>query len=202
MKKIRLIAIFLLIIALMSHAGCMNTDSPARGSITGLVTDSSGNPLSAVKVYTTEAATFSDVYGKWVLTSLTPQLTEITAARENYQSQRQNVEVVSGETVTGVNFALPADSEIYDVQITGVTSSRARITFYTKFQARASVSYGINALFDKTTPTDAELVFLHQYELTDLIPASSYRFKCVAIDKTGRRLESEVKPLILSLPHG
>ncbi len=193
MKKIRLIAIFLLIIALMSHAGCMNTDSPARGSITGLVTDSSGNPLSAVKVYTTEAATFSDVYGKWVLTSLTPQLTEITAARENYQSQRQNVEVVSGETVTGVNFALPADSEIYDVQVTGVTSSRARITFYTKFQARASVSYGINALFDKTTPTDAELVFLHQYELTDLIPASSYRFKCVAIDKTGRRLESEVK---------
>ncbi|HQB84134.1 MAG TPA: carboxypeptidase-like regulatory domain-containing protein, partial [Candidatus Rifleibacterium sp.] len=74
----------------------MNTDSPARGSITGLVTDSSGNPLSAVKVYTTEAATFSDVYGKWVLTSLTPQLTEITAARENYQSQRQNIEVVSG----------------------------------------------------------------------------------------------------------
>jgi len=193
MKKIRLIAILLLIVALMSHAGCMNTDSPARGSITGLVTDSSGNPLSAVKVYTTEAATFSDVYGKWALTSLTPQLTEITAARENYQTQTQNIDVVSGETVSGVNFALPADSEIYDIQVTGVTSSRARITFYTKFQARASVSYGVNALFDKTTPTDAELIFLHQYELTNLNPASSYRFKCVATDKTGRRLESEIK---------
>lgn len=193
MKKIRLIAIFLLIIALMSHAGCMNTDSPARGSITGLVTDSSGNPLSAVKVYTTEASTFSDVYGKWALTSLTPQITEITAARENYQTQTQNIDVVSGETVSGVNFALPADSEIYDIQVTGVTSSRARITFYTKFQARASVNYGVNALFDKNTPTDAELIFLHQYDLTGLNPASSYRFKCVAIDKTGRRLESEIK---------
>lgn len=193
MKKIRLIAIFLLIIALMSHAGCMNTDSPARGSITGLVTDSSGNPLSAVKVYTTEASTFSDVYGKWALTSLTPQITEITAARENYQTQTQNIDVVSGETVSGVNFALPADSEIYDIQVTGVTSSRARITFYTKFQARASVNYGVNALFDKNTPTDAELIFLHQYDLTGLNPASSYRFKCVAIDKTGRQLESEIK---------
>ncbi len=193
MKKIRLIAILLLVIALMSHAGCMNTDSPARGSITGLVTDSSGKPLSAVKVYTTEASTFSDVYGRWALTSLPPQLTEITAARENYQSQTKNIEVVSGETVPGVNFALPADTEIYDIQVTGVTSSRAKIIFYTKFQARASVSYGVNALFDKTTPTGAELVFLHQYDLTDLTPASSYRFKCIATDKTGRRLESEVK---------
>lgn len=193
MKKIRLIAIFLLIIALMSHAGCMNTDKPAQGGVVGLVTDSSGNPLSGVKVATTEASTMTDVYGKWSLAALVPQVTQIIASRENYQTQTLSVEVLSGETVTGVNFSLPADSEIYDIQVSDITSSRAKITFYTKFQARSSVKYGANALMDKNTPADAELVFQHQYQLEGLTPATSWRFQCVAIDKTGRTLTSEIK---------
>ena len=193
MKKIRLIAILSLIIAVLAHVGCMNTSSPSRGGLAGLVTDSSGRPLSGVKVATSEAATFTDVYGKWLLESLEPQLTQISAARESFQTQTLTVEVVSGETLTDINFALPADSEIYDIQVTGITSGMARITFYTKFQARASVRYGADALMDKNTPTDAELGFLHQYELTELSPATTYRFKCLVTDKVGRTLESEIR---------
>lgn len=192
MKKIRYISLFLLIIILMAHAGCMSTTSPARGGLSGSVTDSSGTPLSGVKVSTADSSTMSDVYGHWAIESLTPQVTEVVATRENYQSQRKTVEVLSGETVENIDFALPADSEIYDIQIAALTSTRARVVFYTKFAARAHVRYGANALMDKTSVADAEELFLHQFDLNDLAPATTYRLKCVATDKFGRMLESEI----------
>lgn len=193
MKKIRHIATLLLIITVLAHVGCMNSSSPSRGGLSGLVTDSSGLPLSGVRVSTGTDATFTDVYGRWLIEGLEPQLMQVTAAREKFQTQSLTVEVVSGETIDDINFALPADSEIYDIQVTGITSGMARITFYTKFQAKGSVHYGADALLDKNTPVDAELGFLHQYELTGLMPATTYRFKCLVIDKAGRSLESEIR---------
>ncbi|MDD3146644.1 MAG: carboxypeptidase regulatory-like domain-containing protein, partial [Candidatus Riflebacteria bacterium] len=171
----------------------MSTDKPAHGGLAGLVTDSSGNPLSGVKIATTEASTMSDVYGKWALSSLQPQITQVIASRENYQAQTRNVEVLSGETVSGVNFSLPSDSEIYDIIVSDVTSSRARITFYTRFQSRASIKYGANALMDKNTAADAELVFQHQYQLEGLTPATTWKYQCLATDKTGRTLASDIR---------
>jgi len=193
MKKIRLTLTILLIIILTFHAGCMNSDKPAPGGLSGLVTDSAGKPLSAVKVASTEASTVTDIYGKWALESLVPQVTQLTASRENYQPQTRNIEVISGEVVTDINFSLPADTEIYNILVSGITSSRARITFYSKFSARASIKYGSNALMDKSTSEDAELLYTHQYDLEGLSPATTYQFKCVATDKTGRTLESEIQ---------
>lgn len=193
MKKIRFIATILLIFTLTFHAGCMDSEKPSPGGLSGSVTDSAGKPLSAVRVATADASTFSDIYGKWSLESLVPQVTQVTASRDNYQTQALNIEVISGETTTGVNFSLPADTEIYNIQVSGITSGRAQINFYTKFQARAHVSYGANALMDKTSVTDSELIFAHQYSLEGLSAATTYRFKCVAIDKAGRTIESDIQ---------
>lgn len=193
MKKIKLIARIVLILLLLVHAGCMSTESNARGSISGTVTDTYGTPLSGVTVATPESSTVSDSTGKWVLAGLSVQSTEVTASREKFQTQRLNVEVISGETVSGVNFVLPSDGDIYDVQVTAVTSTTARAVFYTKMATRGHVRYGLNAMLEQTTPAENENLFLHQFELTGLIPGSTYRLKCVAVDSAGRNLESEIK---------
>lgn len=171
----------------------MSTDSPARGGLSGVISDSAGNPLSGVKVATTEASTLSDVNGNWVLEALSPQFTQVTASREKYQPQTRSVEVLSGETTEQVNFVMAADSEIYDIKVSNVSSTRAKITFYTKKQSKGYIRYGTNGLINAYTPQDAENSFLHQYDLTGLSPATTYRFKCVALDILGRTLESELQ---------
>jgi hypothetical protein len=193
MKKIRRLAIILSFLVIIAHVGCMSTDSPARGGLSGVVSDSAGNPLSGVKVATNEASTLSDVNGKWLLEALTPQITQISASREKYQSQSRSVEVLSGETLAEVNFVMAADSEIYDIKVAEVSSTRARIIFYTKNQSKGYVRYGTNGLINAYTPQDSENAFLHQYELTGLSPATTYRFKCIALDNLGRTLESELQ---------
>jgi hypothetical protein len=193
MKKIKLIAIVLSFMMLVAHVGCMSTSSPARGGLSGVISDSTGNPLSGVRVATTEASTLSDVNGKWMLESLTPQLTQITASREKFQPQTKNIEVLSGEMLDEINFVMAADSEIYDIQVSSVTSTKARIVFYTKKQSIGHVRYGTNGLLNGTTVQDAVKSFMHQYELTNLTPATTYRFKCIATDELGRKLESELQ---------
>lgn len=192
MKKIRQITLLFLIIILMAHAGCMSTTSPARGGLSGTVTDAAGNPLSGVKITTADSATMSDIYGNWALESLSPQMTEITASRDQYQSQKLTIEVLSGEILENIVFVLPADSELYDVQVSSISSTKANVTFYTRNNAVGYIKYGINALLNQTTPVGAEGK-LHQFNLENLTPASSYRFKCVATDELGRALESETK---------
>jgi hypothetical protein len=169
----------------------MSTSSPARGGLSGEITDSSGNPISGVRVSTREAATLSDVNGKWMLEALTPQMTQVNASREKYQSQSRTVEVLSGELREEIDFIMAADSDIYDIQVSSITSTKARIVFYTKKQSIGYLRYGKNGLLNSYTPEDTEELFLHQYELSDLTPATSYRFKCIAKDNLGRTLESE-----------
>ncbi len=193
MKKIRFITRFLLIITLLVHAGCMSTDSNARGGLKGVVTDVAGTPLSGVTISTVEASTVSDANGEWLLTGLPVQTTEVTASRENFQSQKVTVEVISGETITAVLFSLASDGDIYDIRVVETTSTRARVVFSTKMATRAHIRYGINATLDQTTAADSELLFTHQFELMGLTPGNTYRFKCLAVDAAGRNLESDIK---------
>lgn len=193
MKNIRRIAIVLSFLIVIAHVGCMSTDSPARGGLSGVISDSSGNSLSGVKVATTEGSTLSDVNGKWSLGDLSSQLTQVTASRERYQNQTKTVEVLSGETLAEINFVMAADSEVYDIQVSSITSTKARVVFYTKKESRGHIRYGLNGLLNTYSPEDTQTGFLHQYELSNLTPASTYRFKCVALDSLGRTIESEVK---------
>ena len=192
MKKIRYIVTLLLFVVLLAHAGCMSSESAGHGGISGMVTDSYGTPLSGVRIAAPDASTMSDIYGKWLLESLPAQTTELTVSRENYQSQKRSVEVVSGETLENVTFALASDGDVFDVQVTSVTSTSAQVIFYTRQKARGYVKYGRNGLLEESTFSDTEAIFTHQYVLTALIPASTYRLKCAAVDEAGRTIESEL----------
>ena len=192
MKKIRIILTLLLFVVLLAHAGCMNSETAGRGGIAGIVTDSYGNPLSGVRVAAPEASTLSDIYGKWLLESLPAQTTELTVSRENYQTQTRAVDVISGETVDNVTFALVSDGDIFDVQVSSITSTSASVIFYTRQKAKGYVKYGRSAMLEDSTFSDTEAIFTHRYELTGLIPASTYRLKCVATDEAGRNIESNL----------
>ncbi|MGM0600579.1 MAG: carboxypeptidase regulatory-like domain-containing protein [Candidatus Rifleibacteriota bacterium] len=191
MKKISRLAIVLFFVISVIHVGCMSTGSPARGNLSGIITDSSGNPLSGVKVATTEASTFTDVNGVWMLEALEPQMTSVSASREKYQTQTKTIEVLSGQTFEEINFVMAADSELYDIQVSSLTSTSARIVFYSKKQSIGFIRYGLNGLLNQYSEQDNEESFLHQYEITNLTPATTYRYRCVADDELGRRLESD-----------
>jgi hypothetical protein len=193
MRKIRLLTIFILACIVVVHLGCMSSQSPANGGLSGIVTDSSGNPLSGVKVSTPEASTLTSTSGKWTLDSLSAQIFEVTAFRENYQSQTKTVEVLSGQTIENVNFSLAADSEIYDIVVSNLTSSQVTITYYSKKQAQAYIKYGINNLLENKTPRQTDETFMHQFTISNLTPASTYNFICVAEDTAGRVIESANK---------
>ncbi|OGK05604.1 MAG: hypothetical protein A2W80_17905 [Candidatus Riflebacteria bacterium GWC2_50_8] len=192
MKKIRIILTLLLFVVLLAHAGCMNSETAGRGGIAGIVTDSYGNPLSGVRVAAPEASTLSDIYGKWLLESLPAQTTELTVSRENYQTQTRAVDVISGETVDNVTFALVSDGDIFDVQVSSITSTSASVIFYTRQKAKGYVKYGRSAMLEDSTFSDTDAIFTHQYSLTGLVPASTYRLKCVATDEAGRNIESSL----------
>lgn len=192
MKKIRYILTLLLLVVLLAHAGCMKSDSAGRGGISGVVTDSYGNPLSGVRIACPEGSTISDIYGKWLLESLPAQTVELTVTREKYQAQTRSVEVVSGETLENIVFALASAGDIFDIQVSSVTSTTAAVIFYTRQKAYGYVKYGRSALFEDSTISDTEAVFTHRYSLSGLVPASTYRLKCMATDAAGRTLESEV----------
>lgn len=192
MKKIRYNLTLLLLVIVLAHAGCMNSESTGRGGVSGIVTNSYGEPLSGVRISCAEGSTMSDIYGKWLIESLPAQTTELTATRENYQTQKLNVDVVSGETVENVTFALASDGDIFDIQVSSITSTTAAVIFYTRQKAYGYVRYGRSGLLEDSTFSDAEMIFTHQYSLSGLVPASTYRLKCMATDENGRTLESEL----------
>jgi len=192
MKKIRHILTLLLFIVVLAHAGCMSSESTGRGGISGIVTNSYGEPLSGVKISCPEGSTMSDIYGKWLLESLPVQTIELTATRQNYQTQTLSVEIVNGETVENIVFALASEGDIFDVLVSSITSTSASVIFYTREKAVGYVRYGRSGLLEETTFSDTEAIFTHQYSLTGLVPASTYRLKCVATDAKGRQLESDL----------
>lgn len=193
MKKIRTVVICFIVTLVLCHIGCMSSDSLSNGSAAGYVVDSSGNPLSGVKVQTSDAFAYSDVSGIWALESLPAQITNITATRENYQSQSRRVEILSGQTLDGVNFVMAADTEIYDIRIIPSGSTRVTVVFHTINPCRSRVKYGKNNLLDQLTPENTEYKFSHSFELAGLTPASTYRIQCIAVDKIERKIQSEIK---------
>jgi len=192
MKKIRYILTLLLFVVILAHAGCMNSESTGRGGVSGIVTNSYGDPLGGVKISCPEGSTMSDIYGKWIIESLPVQTVDLTATRENYQTQTVTIDVISGETVENILFAMAAAGDIFDVQVSSITSTSALVTFYTRRKAVGYVKYGRSALLEESTFSDTEAIFTHQYNLAGLVPASTYRLRCLATEENGRKLESEL----------
>lgn len=170
----------------------MHSSDPATGGACGIVVDSTGKALSGAIISAGGSSTVSDFYGKWSLESLKPQIYNFVASKENYQSQTKSYEVQSGMILENITFALPASTEIYDIVISNVTSTKASISFHTKYEATTRIAYGSNAQLEKTVSSNSAHKYSHTFELTSLIPATTYVFQCLGTDKYNRNISSEV----------
>jgi hypothetical protein len=198
MNKIKYIAIIITIFALIAHVGCMTTKSPAPGGLSGIVTDIAGNYISAATVSTTEGRVTSDVYGRWSMQGLTPRIVELKAEHDKYEPQTLTVEVQEGRFVEDVTFALAAKGELSNVVIQKLSSTKVSVSFDTKYAAKGYVEYGTDGLFSYSTPVEPTSLYTHKFEITDLIPATTYRFRCVITDEFGRTVKSSVHNLTTS----
>lgn len=205
MRIIKAIIWLLLISIVLVHAGCVSTSSTGYGSASGYALTSTGQPLSGVVLSSGDGTAISDTGGKWFIDSLPVGMVDIRASRDNYHTQTKKVEIFSGRTVDNIYFVMAQDNELYDFIISSVTSTSAIIGFQTRYKTKSQIRYGKDNLFSNSTPEQKEYRFSHYYELTGLKPATTYRIKAVAIDETGRKIESEVRlittePTVLSEP--
>lgn len=193
MKKIRLITIFIFVAFAVALMGCMGSSDSATGGASGVVVDSSGKALSGAKITAGGNTAVSDYYGKWSFESLEPQILEFICTKENYQTQKKTYEVQSGIILENITFVMPSDGEIYDVVVSNVTSTKASISFHTKFEASGKIAYGSNGSLDKVVNSTTNHKYTHTFELTGLIPGTTYIFQALGTDRYNRSLSSEVK---------
>ena len=192
MKNFRLTIFFIFVVSVLSLIGCMHSSDPAYGGACGICIDSSGKALSGVTVSAGGCSTVSDFYGKWSLDSLKPQILNFVASKENFQTQTKTYEVQSGIILENITFALPSNTEIYDIVISNVTSTKASISFHTKYEATTRIAYGSNAQLEKTINSSSAHKYTHTFELTSLMPATTYIFQCLGTDKFNRTIQSEI----------
>lgn len=199
MKNLRLITIFVLIISAVGLIGCMGSNDPATGGASGVVLDTNAKGLSGATVSVGGRSTVTDYFGKWSLSDLEPQIYEFTASKDNFQSQTKSYEIQSGMIAENITFQLPSDSEIYDIVVSEITSTKATITFKTKFEVDAKISFGSNSLMDKVQSSNSSHKFTHIFELTGLTPATTYIYQCLGTDKYNRQLSSERRTFTTSV---
>ncbi len=199
MKNFRLMTIFILVFSVMSLIGCMGSNDAASGGASGIVLDTNAKALSGAVVSVGGRSAVTDYYGKWNIEDLEPQIYEFVASKENYQSQSKSYEVQSGMIVENITFQLPSAGEIYDIVVSEVTSTKATISFKTKFEADTKIAYGSNSQMDKVLPSSSAKKYTHIFELTGLVPSTTYVFQCLGTDKFNRALTSEVKTFTTSV---
>lgn len=193
MKNFRLITLFILLTCFMALVGCMSSDDGANGGACGTVVDSSGKALSGVTVTAGGDSAVSDYFGNWSITSLKPQVYDFVATKENYITQTKTYEVPSGTTLDNIKFIMPTAGEIYDIVVSSVTSTNAKISFSTKYEAETRIEYGSNSLMNNEIKSSSANKFSHSFELTNLTPGTTYIFRCLGTDKYKRTLTSEIK---------
>ena len=193
MKNFRLITIFIFAISAVGLMGCMGSNDPATGGASGVVLDTNAKALSGATVTVGGRSTVTDYFGKWSMGDLEAQIYEFTASKENYQSQTKSYEIQSGMIAENITFQLPLDTEIFDIVVSELSSTKATIIFKTKFEATTKIAYGSNSLVDKVQASNSTHKFTHTFELTGLTPSTTYVYQCLGTDKYNRQLSSEVK---------
>ncbi len=121
MKKLP--GIFLLLGLVLTSVAPANAQSPTAGSITGVVTDSTGKPVSAAKVELRGPATYStttDAKGVFTVSNGVPGTYAMAITKPGYQAISQSGFVITAGETTSVSLTLFATLQtIASVKTTG-----------------------------------------------------------------------------------
>jgi len=86
------------------------------------------------------------------------------------------------------------DPVISDIEVVGITTTSARVTWDTNEDADSTVSYGLTSSYTNTE-TDEELATSHSILLTDLTSGTTYQFQVLSTDASSNQAFSDDETL-------
>jgi hypothetical protein len=72
--------------------------------------------------------------------------------------------------------------DIYNIQVTNITSSSATVSWMTNEAATSQVEYGFNTSYGSKTVHDSTLVTVHSINITGLLSYATYNFRVISLD--------------------
>ncbi|MBI5665705.1 MAG: fibronectin type III domain-containing protein [Nitrospirae bacterium] len=81
--------------------------------------------------------------------------------------------------------AEPADltpPDIYNIQVTNITSTSATVSWMTNEAATSQIEYGFNTSYGSKTAHDTTLVTVHSVNITGLLSYATYNFRVISLD--------------------
>ncbi len=162
----------------------------SRGNVTGTVIDSSTNlDLPAASISLTDSSNLirtvlTDNNGAYTITDIPSGAFAGSITKGGYTSFNFTGSMSPGETIT-INGALtPILPMISNINVSGVTTNVATITWTTDQPTDSYVAYGTTPSYGNWV-TDSTLATSHATTLTNLIPGTVYHFRLTSTNAYG-----------------
>ncbi|MDN5279621.1 MAG: hypothetical protein PWR01_3586 [Clostridiales bacterium] len=189
-KSIKLLAVIMALMILVSVTGCLNSSSPVKGNVTGKVYDSNGRVLykARVEIYGGNSSVLTDELGRYSINDIEPGQKKLVATYEE-KSVVKIVEIPRGGTLEGADLTFSVvdglPPVITEVMVLNVTENTAEITWKTNESSDSTVDYaegpvGLDPY--SMVASDTSMVTDHKITLSGLLPGKTYHFRVRSLD--------------------
>ncbi|HQG30160.1 MAG TPA: carboxypeptidase regulatory-like domain-containing protein, partial [Candidatus Ozemobacteraceae bacterium] len=181
----RIFILVLMLLAVGSITGCLQSSSPMMGNVTGKVFDSNGHVLkgATVEIYGGNHKVSTDELGRYTITGVEPGEKRIVATYQG-RSVVINVNIIRGETLENADLTFAVidgiPPVITDVAVGSLTENVAVITWVTNESSDSLVDYATGPIGVGTytfQASDSAMVLDHSIQLSGLLPGVTYHFR-------------------------
>ncbi|MEW6709911.1 MAG: fibronectin type III domain-containing protein [Candidatus Riflebacteria bacterium] len=189
-QSVRLIAMIVAVILLISATGCLKTSSAVKGNVTGKVYDSNGKVLykARVEIYGGNHSVLTDELGRYAINDVEPGQKKLVATYEE-KSVVKIVEIPRGATLEGADLTFSVidglPPVITEVMVQSLTENSAVITWKTNESSDSNVDYAQGPIgLDpySNLASDPAMVTDHRVTLNGLLPGHTYHFRVRSLD--------------------
>ncbi len=181
----RVFILILVLLAVGSITGCLQSSSPTMGNVTGKVFDSNGHILkgATVEIYGGDHKVETDELGRYTITGVEPGEKRIVATYQG-RSVVINVEIIRGETLENADLTFAVidgiPPVITDVAVGSLTENVAVISWVTNESSDSLIDYATGPIGVGTytfQASDSAMVLDHSIQLSGLLPGVTYHFR-------------------------
>ena len=154
----------------------------------------------------TKTALTAGNLGVWVWTkgasyTLTAGLHSLVLGHRDEQTRADRI--ILTDDANFVPTAAPTDSTpaiISAVSSSGVTTTSANIAWTTNEPADSQVEFGTSTAYGSTTPLNTTLTLSHSVALSSLLPATTYHYRVISVDRGGNVTQSADFTFVTAAP--
>jgi|GEM_PF-788549 len=189
----RVFILALVLLAVGTLTGCLQSSSPLMGNVSGKVFDSNGHilPGAQVEIYGSNHKTSTDELGRYAISGVEPGQKRIVATYQG-RSIVINVEIARGETLENADLTFAVvdglPPVITDVEVGSLTENVATIRWVTNEPATSILDFATGPIGIGTytyQASDSAMLLDHVIELTGLLPNITYHFRVRSRDFAG-----------------